>query len=241
MGASVPRVRCSRVRVRTIRAPPTSLVELRRRPEAAPDAGRRPPLEEDGERSLIACLRDQQRRFACLADARAASLPAAPPDAPRAPRRTSSLMGHTVQAGRVRVQSVAPRSMMAWVYAAMRSAGVHASRPRHSAASTARRARVARRCRIRARARAWRCRPGSDAARPRDSARIAPAVERPMPGSAVTSSMCRGKLAVEGARPGLGRRRAGYAHGRSTRVRSRDAAPHPPAPPPAPRRSEIAP
>ena len=104
-----------------------------------------------------------------------------------------SLIGHTVHAGRVRVQSVAPRSMMACVYAAARSWGVHVSARAQSSFSTPLELGSPPIPNTRASTRlAFPSRIGCRS--PRESARIAPAVERPIPGSAVTSSSFRGNV-----------------------------------------------
>lgn len=100
--------------------------------------------------------------------------------------------GHRVQAARARVQTVAPRSMIACVYSATRAAGVHRSASCQSLADASAAAGGSRTTNTRASTRftlpsriAWRC--------PLESARIAPAVERPIPGSAIISSSDSGK------------------------------------------------
>ena len=72
---------------------------------------------------------------------------------------------------------------------------------------------------------------------PRESARIAPAVERPIPGSAVTSSSFRGNVPAMALDDQPGRSDAGSAPARNTRARSTDAAPHRSAPRRGPRRA----
>ena len=90
------------------------VVELRRRPKPSPDAGLGPALEQDGARLSLAGLGDQQHRlprraqpFALLARQFLLSSVARAMQSVR--------IGQRVQAGRVRVQTVAPKSMMACV------------------------------------------------------------------------------------------------------------------------------
>ena len=76
--------------------------------------------------------------------------------------------------------------------------------------------------------------------RPCDSARIAPAVERPMPGSACTASIVVGKLPAVLPRRSAARRDADCARARSSRAPSTDAALRRPAQPPSVARRESA-
>ena len=215
-------------------------LELRRRPEPAPDAAARPPLDQHraapqffplSARSSTASRAPLSRR--CFAPGSAACRPSRAATHP-------SLIGHTVHAGRVRVQSVAPRSMMACVYAAARSPGVQASARAQSSFSTPAELGSPPIPNTRASTRlAFPSRIGCRS--PRESARIAPAVERPIPGSAVTSSSFRGNVPPCRSTISPGAAAGDSAPARNTRARSKDAAPHRSAPPRGPRRSETAP
>src|SRR6202044_1679723 len=94
------------------------------RPPHSPAAGRRSPstaIEPSLPLSAISSVasRDPRKRF-CLGLGSSVWRPSSAATQP-------VLMGHTVQAGLARLHTVAPKSMMAWVYAPTFVVGVQAS------------------------------------------------------------------------------------------------------------------
>jgi len=110
---------------------------------------------------------------------------------PVANARQPDASGQRSHAGFDRTQIVAPRSMIACVYSATRLCGVQASASAHSflrpavesGGSSTTKTRASTRLTLPSRI-GWRC--------PRARARIAPAVERPMPGSAINPASASG-------------------------------------------------
>ena len=103
--------------------------------------------------------------------------------------------GQSLQRGFRRTHSVAPRSMMAWVYSATRSFGVCDSDSAQRVAAT--RVLPGQPCTPAWRASTRLTLPSKMAWRsPQLSERMAPAVERPMPGNASSASRSRGRSSL---------------------------------------------
>ena len=121
-------------RARDVRAHVVVERKLGQAPQSAPDAERGTPLEQDRRRRARSAARALRAAAAPCADAATAARRCDP--SWRAMQ--SSRTGHTSQRGRVRVQTVAPRSISACVYASMSPHCPAAAHPatRHSAAST---------------------------------------------------------------------------------------------------------
>ena len=155
-------------------------------PPQMPRSGRRSrnTLPSRSIATTIQARRDLRARAAALARGFGDGISCCRP-LRRALQCTSS--GQRAQAGRRRVHSVAPRSMIACVYVSTPSAGVQCSASAQSRCSIARVAALPSMPKQRASTRLTL--PSRIACRARpDSARIAPAVERPIPGSAATAS-----------------------------------------------------
>ncbi len=210
-------------------------IGLRQRPHPAPDARRRALLEQH-----LAAREHHQHRDALAPRGRSRTRRAGSSSTRFSMRATqSAFTGHRRQCGFLGRHTSAPRSIMPCVYASMPRAGRRASAALHSAARTdaldgsppmppwrasTRRtlpSRIARRS-------------------PAANAAIAPAVERPTPGSATRSATSPGRRR-RGARPLRAPRDAGCAPLRSSPIRSRASSRRLRGlPPPARRRRESA-